>query len=454
MSDNENSENNENEEGNEIDDEDEQEKNNNNGKIGKSELISDYKDKEKIYNLIIKNNNELKNKIDLATNKYNEILKRIEEKQQTDIEYQLKTQMNSVEKELEAYQNENKIYKRKIEQLKNSVYFKNSVANSSSLKNALKQEKIKNKEYTDELNTLKRIQKFNKKLITKNESEHKIKENIKSITEQIKEIKEHIKQMNDRYNILEHYFKLVHEKIVGLDFIKIKKKKEIIESKKEEEKKSFTNQEVKDILRLIITLRNQIFEKRNKINNINSNTEDKMHKFFSQNKTIEMELKEELKIYKDLITKKNNIKKIINKLNGKIKKQKSIKKQDSIKDNSSLNNIDLDNSNNNNVINTQILKDKINSDITQNQDELINDKINDENKENKENKENNEITMYNIENNNNMEQTNEEKKILDNLNDVKEGMENNEIKENEKIDVNNIDNNNENKNIEKNENEE
>ena len=175
MSDNENSEINENEEGNEIDDEDEQEKNNNNGKIGKSELISDYKDKEKIYNLIIKNNNELKNKIDLATNKYNEILKRIEEKQQTDIEYQLKAQMNSVEKELEAYQNENKIYKRKIEQLKNSVYFKNSVANSSSLKNALKQEKIKNKEYTDELNTLKRIQKFNKKLITKNESEHKIK---------------------------------------------------------------------------------------------------------------------------------------------------------------------------------------------------------------------------------------------------------------------------------------
>ena len=335
MSDNDNSENNENEEGNEIDDIEEQVKNNNKESIdkenmGKADLIADYKDKEKIYDLITKNNIELKSKIDLANNKYNEILKKIEEKQNTDIEYQLRTQMNSIEKELEAYQNENKIYKKKIEQLKNSVYFKNSVANSSNLKNALKQEKLKNKEYINELNTLKRIEKFNKKLITKNEEEHKIKENIKSITEQIKEIKEHIKQMNDRYNILEHYFKLVHEKIVGLDFIKIKKKKEIIESKKEEEKKSFTNQEVKDILRLIITLRNQIFEKRNKINNINSNTEDKMHKFFSQNKTIEMELKEELKIYKDLITKKNNIKKIINKLNGKIKKQKRIKKQDSI----------------------------------------------------------------------------------------------------------------------------
>ena len=41
----------------------------------------------------------------------------------------------------------------------------------------------------------------------------------------IKEIKEHIKKMNDGYNILEKYFKLIHEKIVGLYFIKIKKKR-------------------------------------------------------------------------------------------------------------------------------------------------------------------------------------------------------------------------------------
>ena len=93
---------------------------------------------------------------------------------------------------------------------------------------------------------------------------------------------------------------------------------------------------------------------------------------------------------------------------------------DSIKDNTSLNNLDFDNLNNNN---------EINSDISQNKNEVINNKINDENKEN------NEITMYNIDNNNNnnMEQTNEEKKILDNLNNIKEGMDNNEIKENEKM---------------------
>ena len=71
-------ENEENKEGNEVDDED-QEKNNSNRSnkenIGKRELISDYKEKENIYNLITKNNKELKEKIDLTNNKYNEIIK-------------------------------------------------------------------------------------------------------------------------------------------------------------------------------------------------------------------------------------------------------------------------------------------------------------------------------------------------------------------------------------------
>ena len=150
MSDNENKEINNNddddEEGEEVDDED-QEKNNNdeNGnKEDREKLIADYKDKENIYDLIIKNNDELKNKITLTNNKYNELLKRIEEKQNADIEYQLKLKINAMEKEIEAYQSENRNYKKKIDQLKNSVYFRNSVANASLLKNVLKQEQIKN----------------------------------------------------------------------------------------------------------------------------------------------------------------------------------------------------------------------------------------------------------------------------------------------------------------------
>ena len=43
--------------------------------IGKCELILDYKEKENVYNAITKNNKELKEKIDLTNNKYNEINK-------------------------------------------------------------------------------------------------------------------------------------------------------------------------------------------------------------------------------------------------------------------------------------------------------------------------------------------------------------------------------------------
>jgi hypothetical protein len=92
----------------------------------------------------------------------------------------------------------------------------------------------------EELSILKRIEKYNKNLIIKNEEEFKIKERIKSINEQIKEIKEQIKQMNERYNILEHYLKLVHEKIVGLDLIKIKKKISLIPKKKKKKNRSLT----------------------------------------------------------------------------------------------------------------------------------------------------------------------------------------------------------------------
>ena len=423
-----------------MDDDEEQEKNNsdenrmNKENIGKAELIADYKDKENIYNLIIKNNDELKNKINLTNDKYNEILKRIEEKQNADVEQQLKNKINAIEKEIEAYQTENKNYKKKIDQLKNSVYFKNSVANASLLKNILKQEQLKNKEYDTELKTLKRIEKFNNHLISKNEEDFKIKENISSLEKQIKEVKENIKQMNDDYNRLERYLKLVHEKIVGLDLIKIKKKKENIEIKKEEEKKSFTNQEVKDILQLIITLRNQIFEKRAKLSNINLEGEEKMHKFFSQNKSIEIELKEELRIYKDLANKKNGLKKLINKLNGKNKQK--IKKQDSVK-NITLNNLDLEKSNNNNdEINPHLLNDKNNSDINIDQNDLS--------KNDNNNKKEDDII-------------NENKLNSENLNEIKES-ENIEIKEPEEkiFDKENVENitinNNDNKNIDKNEN--
>ena len=304
---------------------------------------------------------------------------------------------------------------------------------------------------------MKRIQKFNKNFINKNEEDLKIKENLKKVEEQIKEIKEKIKKMNDEYNILERYFKLVHEKIVGLDMKKIMKKKENLEVKKEEEKKSFTEKEVKDTLQLILTLRNQILEKRIKLNNISKGSEEKMVKFFSQNKNIEIELKEELRIYKELISKKKTLKNQINKLAGKQTKLKIIKK-DSIKEN----NINIINSeekeNINDELNSKILiNDNNNSNINNKEENNLNIENNNE-------EENEEITLMNNHNKNEQIDINKEKENEDIQNEQNKLNENNEMNDienkennlenNNNFDINNKENEIQNQNMEKNENSE
>ena len=55
----------------------------------------------------------------------------------------------------------------------------------------------------------------------------------------------------------------MYEKIIGIDITLNKKKKEIQIVKKEEEKKLFKNEEVKDVIDLFISLRNQNNRKKN-----------------------------------------------------------------------------------------------------------------------------------------------------------------------------------------------
>jgi len=74
---------------------------------------------------------------------------------------------------------------------------------------------------------------------------------------------------------------------------------------------------VKNVIDLIINLRNQIIEKRTKLNNINIENEGKIHLFFAQNKNIELELKENLKKYKELTTKRSMLKKQMKQLENK-----------------------------------------------------------------------------------------------------------------------------------------
>ena len=309
------------------------------------ELLKELFEKEKVIKSINKTNTEIKNKIQLSKKKYDDILTRIEEKKNADKEQKLKTQINETDKEINAYRTENKRYKKMIDQIKHSLYYKDTMSNSSNLTSVLKQEKLKNKEYKTELNALKRIDKFQKKYLSDYEQDHKLKESLDNVTNEIKQTKEIIRQYQENCTLLDKYFKLLHEKIVSFDKILIKKK----ETKVEEEVKICNNEEVKDVLKIILSLREQILDKRAKINKITQMSENKMHEFFVQNKQVEKETNENLKLYKTLTLKKNTIKRRIRQIEIQGKKLKNMKKKKIIIDaNNNEKNNEKNNENNEN----------------------------------------------------------------------------------------------------------
>ena len=83
------------------------------------------------------------------------------------------------------------------------------------------------------------------------------------------------------------------------------------EKKVEEIKKIFTKDELNDTLGILTNLRNIINEKRNDLNNINKNNEEKLMKILSKNKIVESEINENIRMNKLLICKRNELKRII-----------------------------------------------------------------------------------------------------------------------------------------------
>ena len=69
----------------------------------KKDLIDELNEKDKIFNLLVKSNAELKSKIEISTEKYNEILKKINEKQNEKNESKLTLQIKEMEKILNEY---------------------------------------------------------------------------------------------------------------------------------------------------------------------------------------------------------------------------------------------------------------------------------------------------------------------------------------------------------------
>ena len=85
-----------------IDHEAKDSNNNNQITVTKKELIDELNEKDKIFDLLVKSNQELKNKIEMSNQKYKEILDKIEEKKNEDVERKLTNQIKEMEKEINA----------------------------------------------------------------------------------------------------------------------------------------------------------------------------------------------------------------------------------------------------------------------------------------------------------------------------------------------------------------
>ena len=292
--------------------------------LSKKELIEELNEKDELFELLVKSNNDLKNKIETSNRKYQDILNKIETKKSEDIERKLNLQIKEIEKEIKANNSETDRYKKMIDQLKTKIEFKENLERVSSIQYILKQETLKNKDLQNELSALKRINKVQNKYIANYDKENQITEKLDMLDKEIKDNKDAIKEYQEKHTKLERFIRLAHEKILSLEML-LKKVKE----PKNENKKLFTKEELKDTLELITNLQSQINDKRNQLNNITKESDIKMHKLLAQNKQIELEYKENEKLNKMLINKKNELKRSIKNVNSKtinsIKFPKTIK---------------------------------------------------------------------------------------------------------------------------------
>ena len=88
-------------------------------------------------------------------------------------------------------------------------------------------------------------------------------------------------------------------------------KKEKLNKEEPKKKKIFTKDELKDTVELLNNLKNQIIERRNQLNTLTKQNDLKIRKMQIQNKKIEAEFKENDKLNKMLIFKRNELKRNI-----------------------------------------------------------------------------------------------------------------------------------------------
>ena len=273
-----------------------------------SELEKEIKDKDQIYEILLKSNNELKKKITMSQKKYNDIVQKIEAKKNNHEEEKLVLQIKEMQKEIEANETETERYKNLIYQTRNSVNFKINLEKYSNFKRILKEETIKNSELQKELNNLQRLSRVQNNYYSNYNRDYQVNEKNQMLKDEIKNTKMFVDEHQKKYEKLEKFLKLVHEKIINVGMA-LKREK----TKKEEPKpiKSFTRDELRFTINELSRLRSEITEKRNQLNFLTKQNDQKISKMLAQNKKIEEEFKENDIQNKRLLFRRNEIKRNI-----------------------------------------------------------------------------------------------------------------------------------------------
>jgi len=283
----------------------------------KKDLIKELTKNDEIKEILKNQNNELSNKIKLSEKKFQEIMSKISEKKDENVEQKLELQIKELEKEIKANNSETEHYKKLIDKIKDEIEFKEGVERASNLQKVLKQETLKNVELKNKFEILNKINKNQAKYMDNYQRKYKTKEKEEQLKNEILNNKNMIKDYNNKYLKLDRFTKIAHAKIMGIRYFigKI-----INEPKIVEEKKIFTNEETKDTIGIITNLKSQINEKRKELDEIQKRNDNKIHELLVKNKQIEMDFIENKRIYKSLISKKNEINKKLRNINNSNKK--------------------------------------------------------------------------------------------------------------------------------------
>ena len=146
-----------------------------------------------IIDAIMKSNQELRSKINISNQKYEEILSQIKEKENEKSEASLAKQIKELEKEIKQCNKEASKYKKIAEDLKNKIDFKNSIEKGFDLHSNLQMEIMKNKDLAKQIETLQRINKNQMKCLNDYDKDNLISEKLDILKSEIKEAKDNIK---------------------------------------------------------------------------------------------------------------------------------------------------------------------------------------------------------------------------------------------------------------------